>query len=122
MAIIPFLLYKDINSLRINLTEGLVSHERFLKKGVATPLFFASASPLPLPVWHSAKRENMALGQKGEPLLLRSGGARRAQRELDNIRTNKYKKKSKKKMKKLFILNIYLYIALFFFSFLFIFF
>jgi len=28
---------------------------------------FASASPLPLPVWHSAKRESMALGQKGNP-------------------------------------------------------
>src|SRR5258705_11845913 len=63
----------------------------------------------------------MALGQKGEPLLLRSGGARRAQRELDNIRTNKYKKKSKKKMEKLFILNIYLYIAVLFLSLLIIF-
>jgi len=28
-------------------------------------LSFASASPLPLPVWHSAKRESMAFGQKG---------------------------------------------------------
>ncbi len=63
----------------------------------------------------------MALGQKGEPLLLRSGGARRAQRELDNIRTNKYKKKSKKKMEKLFLLNIYLSIAVLFLSLLIIF-
>src|SRR5258705_12889192 len=63
----------------------------------------------------------MGIGQKGEPLLLRSGGARREQRELYNIRTNKYKKKSKKKMEKLFILNIYLYIAVLFLSFLIIF-
>src|SRR5258705_1002731 len=49
------------------------------------PSALSFASPLPLPVWHSAKRESMALGQKGEPPPIR-GRSEEHTSELQSLR------------------------------------